>query len=607
MNKLGKIALILANVVLITGFVLLHYTPKQAAQEADVTYSVWLYTAQDSTYYATYEENPVLKYLLRNKYAGKHIELSFQVPASGQAQNNYQTMIAGGEFPNLLQSSVADAAPVMYANGYIQDITDLVKNYMPNYYALIQSTPELHDAVCFTIDGEERILSINTVADQPQYVDFGGMCYRRDWLVKYGTNPQTGEPFTGSYQSGDVDDWADDVVFPSWFDDSKRAIALQIDPDWDGAEPFFLSDWEWMFDIFTRAQADLGITDSYAVSMYYPGFTWAGGLCSCFGEGGIIWYADTENQVQFGGTSDSTRAYFTCLNNWYNRGWLDQNFNERISDAFYMIDSSAVRQGKVGMWCGVKGDLGGRIDTGSAYTDGIFVSGCSYPVNDIYGDESCQYIAPRVMNIDTSIVSTGFYVMRGMEQDELIPLMAFLDTLYDGDTAVLRTLGLNADQLHESGVDTSFYDAYGLSDGAYTLVDGRYVVSSVIVGDSGSLASAASLDKLPGLNIVRNVDKGLSATLEASLQSWIRYENTGRIWGSTAMLNASVEDSDFAQNALTKVLNYMEGNAYKFIKGEKDITSDKAWKDWCKALEKFNVKKVNQRLQPYLDQYPLAK
>lgn len=82
-------------------------------------------------------------------------------------------------------------------------------------------------------------------------------------------------------------------MFPSWYDEAKRAAALEIDPEWDGTEPFFLSDWEWMFDIFTKAQAELGITDSYCLSMYYPGFTWAGGLCSCFGEGGIIWYAYT--------------------------------------------------------------------------------------------------------------------------------------------------------------------------------------------------------------------------------------------------------------------------------------------------------------------------
>ena len=67
----------------------------------------------------------------------------------------------------------------------------------------------------------------------------------------------------------------------------------------------------------------------------------------------------------------------------------------------------------------------------------------------------------------------------------------------------------------------------------------------------------------------------IAPSMEQSLKSWIRYENSGQIWGSTVMLNASAEDSDFTQNALTKVLNYMEGNAFKFIKGEEDITSDK--------------------------------
>lgn len=495
-------------------------------QEGDEnTYTVWLYTAQDTAYYSTYEENPVLNYLLQREYAGSKIKLEFQVPAAGQAQNNYQTMLSGGDYPNLLQSSVADPAPVMYDNGYILDITDYVKEYMPNYYNLIQTTPELKEKVVFNIDGKEMILSINTLSDQSAYVDFGGMCYRRDWIVKYGTNPSTGEPFAGGYNSDDVDDWTDNVVFPSWYDAEKKEAALEIDPEWDGTEPFFISDWEWMFEIFTKAQKDLGITDGYSVSMYYPGYTWAGGLCSCFGEGGIIWYADTDNQVQFGGSSESTRAYFTCLNTWYNNGWLDENFNERISDAFYQIDAAAVRQGKVGMWCGVKGDLGGRIDMNDGgHTEGIFVSGCSYPVNDVYGTDACKYIAPRVMNLDTSVVSTGFYVMTGADEKDLGPLFAFLDTLYSEEGAELRSLGMSKEQLSESGVDTSFYEEYGLMDGAYSVdADGKYVVSDVIVNDSGSLSSACSLDKLPGLSLVKNVDRGYSASLEQSLKSWIRY------------------------------------------------------------------------------------
>lgn len=576
-------------------------------QTGEYTYTIWLYTAQDTAYYSTYEENPVLNYLLQREYAGQKINLEFQVPASGQAQNNYQTMLAGGDYPTLMQNSVADAAPVMLENGYILDITDYVKEYMPNYYALIQSVPELKESVVFNIDGEERILAINTVSDQGDYVDFGGMCYRRDWIVKYGTNPSTEAAFTGGFNSDDVDDWSDDVMFPSWYDAQKKAAALAIDPTWDGTEPFYISDWEWMFEIFDKAMAAEGIDDGYCVSMYYPGYTWAGGLCSCFGEGGIIWYADTENQVQFGGSSESTRAYFTCLNTWYNNGWLDETFNERVSDAFYQIDAASVRQGKVGMWCGVKGDLGGRIDLeDGGYTDGIFVSGCSYPVNDVYGTEECKYVAPRVMNIDTSVVSTGFYVMTGADEQDLAPLFTFLDSLYAGEGAVLRSLGMSAEQLAEDGVDTSFYEEYGLMDGAYTIDEnGKYVISDVIVNDSGSLSAAASLDKLPGLDLVKNVDQGYAETLEQSLKSWIRYSNSGRIWGSTAMLNASTEDSDTCQKALTKVLNYMEANAYKYIKGEKSLEGSD-WDTWCTALNKFKVENVSEVLKKYLDLYPIA-
>lgn len=599
MKKFLALLLVLSMVLLL---------PACSQEGGDNTYSVWLYTAQDTAYYSTYEENPVLNYLLQQEYAGSRIQLEFQVPAAGQAQNNYQTMLSGGDFPDLLASSVADAAPVMYDNGYILDITDYVTEYMPNYYNLIQTIPELKEKVVFNIDGREMILSINTISDQSAYVDFGGMCYRRDWIVKYGTNPATGEAFTGGFNSDNVDDWTDDVVFPSWYDAEKKAVALAIDPQWDGTEPFFLSDWEWMFEIFTKAQQDLGITDGYCVSMYYPGYTWAGGLCSCFGEGGIIWYADTDNQVQFGGSSESTRAYFTCLNTWYNNGWLDQNFNERISDAFYQIDATSVRQGKVGMWCGVKGDLGGRIDLNDGgNTEGIFVSGCSYPVNDVYGTDGCKYIAPRVMNLDTSVVGTGFYVMSGADEKDLGPLFAFLDTLYSEEGAELRTLGLNQEQLSQSGVDTSFYEEYGLMDGAYHVDEnGKYIVSDVINNDSGSLSVACSLDKLPGLSLVKNVDRGYDASLDTSLKSWIRYANQGRIWGSTAMLNMSTDDTDTAQKALTKVLNYMEQNAYKFIKGEKDIRNDSHWDAWCTALDKFKVENVSEILQQYVDLYPIS-
>ena len=53
-----------------------------------------------------------------------------------------------------------------------------------------------------------------------------------------------------------------------------------------GDEPIYISDWEWMFDIFAKAMDDLGITDGYCYAPYYLGYLETGDLSSGFGGGG---------------------------------------------------------------------------------------------------------------------------------------------------------------------------------------------------------------------------------------------------------------------------------------------------------------------------------
>lgn len=79
--------------------------------------------------------------------------------------------------------------------------------------------------------------------------------YRRDWIVKYGKHPQTGQAFTGGYTDpNDVDSWTDDVVFPS-----------------GGTDPVYISDWEWMFGSFTEAMAASGLFQSIVATVLLIG------------------------------------------------------------------------------------------------------------------------------------------------------------------------------------------------------------------------------------------------------------------------------------------------------------------------------------------------
>ncbi|MCM1098867.1 MAG: hypothetical protein NC427_12480 [Ruminococcus flavefaciens] len=556
------------------------------------TYSIWLYNAQDASYYTDYAENPTLQYLLNRTWGPeeKKIAIEFQVPPSGRQQENYETMIASGDFPTVMANMVADAPTKMYEDEMILDLTELVREYMPNYCAILESNETVRSKSVFEIDGEEKILAIYGVnEDYPYY--FSGNMYRRDWLVKYGANPQTGAAFTGGYtDENDVDSWEDDVVFPS-----------------GGADPVYISDWEWMFEIFEKAMEDQGITDGYCTSIYYPGYTWSGGLCSSFGGGIPVWYVAEDGSVQFGGDQEQMRAYFQCLNNWYEKGWLDSDFNERTSDIFYAIDDTAIRTGKVGMWVGIQGELGGRLDLkDGGFTEGIYAAGCALPINDVYGDESCQNKIPRCPMASTSLAGTGFLVMEGADEKDLGTLLSFFDYLYSEEGALMATLGLNAEQLAEDGVDASFYEKYGMADGAYTLGDdGRYRKCDALINDAGGLGNAVNLSVLPGKQLVSSVDNGYAKTYENSMATWLEYKNQGMFMGGDAMAMMPVEEGKIVGDVMGKVSTYMELHAYEFIKGKLDIDSDDDWNTWCTMLRKYNYQKASEVLQPWIDKYPI--
>lgn len=557
----------------------------------DHTYSVWLYNGQDTSYYTDYAENPTIRYLTSKTWGENEdtIKLEFQVPPAGSQQNNYETMIATGDFPTLLQAVVADAPPRMLESEMILDITDLVKQYMPNYYDMIQTNEALRSKAVFNIGGEEKILSIITVNEDYGYY-FSGTMYRRDWLVKYGKNPQTGAAFTGGYtDEADVDSWVDDVVFPS-----------------GGTDPVYISDWEWMFEIFTEAMADLGITDSYCTSIYYPGYMWSGGLCSCFGEAIPIWYKGSDDVVRFGGDSESMRAYLQCLNNWYEKGWLDQDFNERTADIFYATDDTNKRLGKVAMWIGTQAELGGRLDMhDGGLTEGIYVAGCPWPINDVYGDDSCKNVEPWATQASVGLTGSGFLVMDGAQDKDLGPLLSMLDYLYSEEGAILHTLGATPAQMEEAGLDTSFYTNNGIDNGTYTMgEDGRYKKVEALTNDSGGLRIATTAELLPGYQLVSSVDEGYAENYENSMKAWIKYPNKGQIWGSDAFALMSSEDMSTITDLHTKVLNYLEQHTYEFIKGINDIHSDEDWGDWCTMLQKYNYQKAIDILQPYIDMNP---
>ena len=557
---------------------------------SDTSFTMWLYSGADSQYYTDYADNPVWQYLSQQTWGEeeKNIDIEFWVPASGTSADSYATMMGSGDYPDIFDGSISDSPKIMYEEGIILDLTDYVNEYMPNYKAYLDAHPEVAVYAYDDVDGEQKNLRIIGINDDYGYT-YCGYQYRRDWIVKYGTNPQTGEPFSGGYTDPeDPDSWEDNVVFPS-----------------GGTDPIYISDWEWMFEIFEKAFDDLGIDDGYCISMYYPGYNWTGDLISCFGGGNMVFYEDPETgKIEYGAVQDSMRAYFSCLNKWYENGWLDQNFNERTSDMFYAIDNTTVRQGKVGMWCGMQSELGGRLDAGDEYTSGIYVAGCELPQNDVYGTDECKYKEPNCIMTGRGLNGTSYMITTAAEDKDIATLCTMFDYLYSEEGALMASLGLNPEQIEETG--TSFYSDWGVPDGMYSVKDdGTYLLEQTVAQDSGGLRTAGSLEKFPHLNLIKDLDYGYADTYAHSMELWIKYHNTAQINGTPITNNMESDDADEMNDTQTRLLEYTDIHAVDFIKGVTDIDNDEDWNTWCKALAKYDYEGAIEVIQPYADKYEI--
>lgn len=573
-----------------------------------VTFSFLLDSVDSTEYYLTYSENPVVQYITHTKqFRGSdgqdhYIAFDFQTMPEGQQTDTINTLLSTRSYPDVMGTTfIGTSITEMYENGVALDITDYVNQYMPNYLAFLDKNPDLKRNAVYNVNGEQRFLSLAAFPAQSDfYADmFSGFCYRRDWIVKYGTHPVTGESFSGYFsldnegnaieqaewsENVNGDSWVDNVVFPS-----------------GGNDPLYISDWEWMFEIFTRAQAAEGIEDSYCMSVYYPGYNANGDLETGFGGTGVLWYLDQNGQVQFGADKAGMKAYLECLHAWYEKGWLDRRFMERSNDMFYRIDETSFRQGKVGLWLGASSNLGTRLHSEQLpYCKDIVVFGAAQPINDVYGDESVQGKEP-ISYFYPARVGAHCIITDSASEKDIAVLCSFIDYLYTEEGAYLRNYGLNAEQMAE--YPAPMYEKFGYSDGAYTISKDEQGQNIIIFADGliddSDLRVAMGMTRILGLGNVAQIDYGYGPAYVNSYKQWSKYDG----YGFTTIVGLRLSSEEQSMQAKVRVRveqEYMYTEVPKFITGQYNFESD--WDNYCSDLAKRRYKNITEFYQQHYDE-----
>ena len=588
-----KLVAILLSMLLILSLISCNKGEVKSGEEAKtetVEVTWWISRGEDSTYYMSYDDNPAVKYLETLDFNGKKVDLKFLVPVTGAERDNFNTLLMTEEYAKIFDMSYCTStATELYEDDIIWDLTPYIEEYMPNYSRIIKD-PEFVPYVYSPVDGEKKILSLYNLKSEVTS-NFMGLNYRRDWVAKYGTNPFTGEKFNYGYtDESDYNTYWDDVVFPN------------------GTEnPIYVSDWEWMFEILEKAMADLGITDGYCISIYYKGFSEAGGnFDSAFGGGCPMWYKDQNGNAAFGGTSEELKTYLILMNSWYNKGWLDKNFADHTSDQIYAIESAKINSGKVGAFIGRRGNAGGQMDSGDKLTEGIMIYGARPAINDVYGSDEMKNKEPYSL-YQYSRIGVNICISKKTTEDELKTILTMLDYLYSDEGSALLALGLNKEEFES--IQDPTYKKYGLEDGAYTKTineDGSVVFErNPKLLEDNNLASAMALKRVtcgyyvPG--IVPALNRSYDTCSLRNMTEWDYYLNTGYIDKSLRAQFTSDEAAVYSK-VYSNVDTYMSQNIPKFIMGVLDVNGVD-WDNYCKMLNKYSPNKVTAIYQRVFDSY----
>lgn len=608
-------------------------TVKGSEATEETTFGWWIYeTDSDGQYFETYEEAAVPQWIGQQYWdaenggigeGGKKLKFSYTVPITGSENENFNTMIGTGEYPEIIDMVVSPETPqALHDNGIVMDITKYVEEYMPNYLAYLDANPELKPLV----QTKEEDGSIHYYAIYPFLEGlenpWQGTCYRRDWVVKYAEPTdyvwdwdsdyvkENGHPevtplakakkeknmegwkendvksFEANYEADTETGYEDNVIFPS-----------------GQSNPLTISDWEWMFEAFAKAIDERGWSDdssSYPTSVYYIGYMETGDLTSSFG-GGTGQYYVKDGVASFDGDSENFKTYLECLNTWYKKGWLDAEFNTRANDRFFLINSAGVTQGKVGLWDGQTHAIGTSIRSTCQNEEDArdaYVMGASLPINDVYGGKDQMYKEPDAL-YQTSRIGSPTAITTKAEGKDLATLFTFLDWTYTREGALVIREGLNEEQYASAKLDPDLYAERGLKSAYTTSIDedGKTVYTRAI--DPSDTATNAVIGQRMdvGLKLQRSddyrVERGTPPINQAAFDQWTKYLNTGNVMDYVGLLN--VEESEKYNKVSTAVSDYQNQYVPQVIKGTM------SWEDYVKGFESIDPDSVVEYLQKYVD------
>jgi len=522
-------------------------------QSRDIT--VWLYKDDYKIYYESYDENPAVQYL-NDKF---NCSISFQQPAKGSESDQFSLMIGTGSYTDVMEISYStEGVTTLYADGVIQDLAPYLETYAPNFYSFINKE-ENADVRKALYDEEGHLFTIPMGVNMEDTLAWGGMVYRRDIL----------ETMTGGY-----------VSFPS-----------------GNEEPSTVDDMEYMLELYTQYFAAAGFADSAGLILPYTGYLTFGDLLNGFGTAPSFYVED--GTVKYGPVQEGYYNYLVKMNEWYEKGYIYQDFASRTNDVFYVPNTSLTYGGAAGIWYGLTSQLGDAMSM-PEYNLIMEVNAMAAPLDTENGvKEALGYMG--IVSDRAKMNTNGYVVSSACSEENLIRWLTVCDYLFTEEGGMLRVYGLTADQ----GADENpIYQKAGIDGGAYTYDGTEFKYNEKLQPSVGELSVEGSSNsfigaRLPGLNINEFEIENSAEEAIAANDIWKTYGSDNN-YPQGITFNA--EDNNTASTNSSAYSDYLNSMVPKFIMGTEVLNED-TWKAFVKQMNALGVDANTAIYQQYYDNF----
>lgn len=269
---------------------------------------------------SAYNDNDVNLPLYQALMERTGITLEFQHPTVGQEEESFNLMLAGGDYPDILEQNYFDEGKLL-DDGVIIDLTELYPQYAPNLYQWLLDNPEIDKQ---TKNDAGQYLMVGFYRPDPLLQVSSGPIVRLDFLDQLGINP-------------------DDVV--------------TID-DWTGLLRRFRDELNIQYPFSTDGAGNVRRLQ-YAFETGYDFF-------------------NEDGTVEYGVLRPGYREFLELANLWYTEGLLDPNYSINKKE-----DLTALwLTGKVGLTYGSGGSYIGQWITAGSEDPNFKTGGLTYPVRN---------------------------------------------------------------------------------------------------------------------------------------------------------------------------------------------------------------------------------